>query len=183
MNLEELKQSCSKSARKYYITSLFTLLQTRFLSDFLEDFGRSNQADLATIWILAYLQFFRQIVFVSQNNSIIYTLMVVSPFLNFSWKISFELFETFHSQFHEIILLFSCLNGAIFASLFGNISVFHNRTFPLGHLLIFNFFVKSEPFLSVFSREIRLGISGDLPRSVSRSCFCLYFLKTLSNER
>ena len=37
-----LKYSFLKSARKYYVTSLFTLLQTQFLSDFLAGVRRST---------------------------------------------------------------------------------------------------------------------------------------------
>ena len=42
VSYQELKYSCSKSARKYYVTSLFTLLRTQFLSDFLEGIRGSN---------------------------------------------------------------------------------------------------------------------------------------------
>ena len=45
-----------KSARKYHVTSLFTLLRTRFLSDFSFGFEGSNLG--RSIWISAYLWFF-----------------------------------------------------------------------------------------------------------------------------
>ena len=52
-----LKQSCSKSARKYYFTSLFTLLQTRFLSDFQQVLAVRIWADLATFGFLITFSF------------------------------------------------------------------------------------------------------------------------------
>ena len=63
-----LKYSCSKSARKYYVTSLFTLLRTQFLSDFLEGIRGSNLGQSSSffsyhiVFLLTYLSFFRQIV-------------------------------------------------------------------------------------------------------------------------
>ena len=52
----KLKYSLRKSARKYHVTSLFTLLRTRFLSDFSFGFEGSNLG--RSIWISAYLWFF-----------------------------------------------------------------------------------------------------------------------------
>ena len=102
-----------KSKGKCYVTSLFTLLQTQFLSDFLLVVGGSNLGRSYNVeFILPSIVF------------------VKSPLLPlFSRKFCFDItLSTFHMHFREKFRQFSRSNRDVFTS------IFSKRESPSGHL-------------------------------------------------
>ena len=169
---KSLKYSCSKSARKYYLTSLFTLLQTQFLSDFLAGIRGSNLGRSVVDFCLPSIFYVKSSSyewFIASNGDALASM--------FSRKSSGDLPRSFSRKFS---LIFSELWRKMSSELLSEdllqlISIFHE--------IIRSYFCLFAPFSlwasTMVSRNNLIIFKHKRNSFRARSSFCLYFHEIL----